>query len=264
MRSIFHYLLFSTALAIVAASFSASSTAKDIKVVTEYLAPFQIKNHDGSLGGFATEIVNRLFDITNETSDIRVLPWARAYRIGLSRPNTLIYSMAKTSARYDKFHWIGKVKSERFFVWGLRSKFSQPVNSIEQLKKYRVAVSKSYNSADYVKNNGYRNIHYTTRDQQSLGMLFKGRTDILVSSELVLKQLTMSAEFDFSQLIKLADVPELNNDLAIAYSQSSDIELVQRFRLAYKHLEDSGELQRLRDRWQVYDDLPIMSDPIKK
>jgi len=251
-------LLFSVILCVVALSFSEPSEAQEVEVVTEYLAPFQIRNEDGSLGGFATDIVNRLFDITNDSPNVNVLPWARAYRIALSRPNTLIYSIAKTSQRSNKFTWVGKVKSERFFVWGLRDNFTQPLGSIEDTKGYTLAISKSYNSAIYAENNGFRNIHYTTRDRQSIGMLFKKRVEIIISSEQVIKQVIMSHGYDFSKLIKLADVPALNNELSIAFSKGSEADLIRRFRLAYIYLDDSGELQRLREKWQVFDDQSLV------
>jgi len=233
------------------------SHAKEVEVVTEYLPPFQIKNADGTLGGFSTDIVNRLFDITNDTARINVLPWTRAYSIALARPNTLVYSIVNTPQRRDQFHWVGKVKSERFFVWGLRENFAAPFTATQHAKDYSVAVTKQYHSANYVKNNGFADAYYTTRDSQSVGMVFKGRAEITLSSELVIKQISLSHGYDFSKLIKLADVTELNNDLSIAFSQGSDPDLVKRFQLAYQYLEQSGELQQLREKWQVFDDRPL-------
>ena len=231
--------------------------AQDVLVVTEYLAPFQIKNEDGSLGGFATEIVERLFDITNDIPHYNVLPWVRAYRVALTKPNILVFSLAKTQERNDKFQWVGKVKAERFFIWGLRSQFSKRFDSVEQAKHYRVGTSKSYSSAIYLANNGFTNIYYTSQDRQTIGMLYKKRIEILVSSELVLQKLAEKHGHDFSQLIKLANVTELNNDLSIAFSQGSDTGLIKRFRLAYQYLEQSGELAALGKKWQVFDDPPL-------
>ena len=73
------------------ASFCAQS--KEIKVVTELLEPYQIKKPDGSLGGFSTDVVDALFEITKDLAEIKIMPWARAYEIALSKPNILIYSI---------------------------------------------------------------------------------------------------------------------------------------------------------------------------
>lgn len=235
-----------------------SGQAKAVETVTEYYAPLQVKNDDGTLGGFATEIVNRLFDITNEDQKLNILPWARAYRIALQQPNTLIYSIAKTPARLELFDWVGKIKSERYFVWGLRARFNKPLESLEQAKTLRVAVPKSYQSATYLSENGFEQIYHTSQNRQAVGMLFKKRVDIIVSSEIVLRSLAQKYGYDFSKMIKLVNVSELNHDLNIAFSRGSDDALVKRFRLAYDYLEKSGELDELRDKWQVYDDRPLL------
>jgi len=126
--------------------------------------------------------------------------------------------------------------------------------------KLWVATSKAYNSAQYVESNGFKHIYYTTQDRQSIGMLYKGRVDILIRSELVLQQLAEKYGHDFSKLIKLANVVELNNELSIAFSHGSDPALVNRFRQAYLYLQNSGELDQLRQTWRVYDDMPLSTN----
>ncbi len=227
--------------------------ANKIEVVTEYLSPFQVRNHDGTLGGFSTAIVNRLFSMTGYVADIKVLPWARAYRIGLKKPNVLIYSIAHTQLRDKKFIWLGKVKYERFFIWGMREKFLDEFTSLEQAKNYRISVSKGYNSAIYLKDNNFNKINLTTRDEQNVGMLFKGRSEILLTSELVLASLVDKLQLDGDRLIKLFEVPELHHDLEIAFSLGSDPVLVASFQAAFRQLETSGELARLKKLWSIYD-----------
>ncbi|NRA59495.1 MAG: ABC transporter substrate-binding protein [Psychrobium sp.] len=231
-------------------------SAHKIEVVTEYLSPFQVRNHDGTLGGFSTAIVHRLFSLTGHVADIRVLPWARAYRIGLKKPNVLIYSIAHTKPRDKKFIWLGKVKNERFFIWGMREKFSDEFTSLEQAKNYRISVSKGYNSAIFVKENNFNKINLTTRAKQNVGMLFKGRSEILLSSELVLASLVNTLQLDGDRLIKLFEVVELHHDLEIAFSLGSDPALVASFQAAFRQLETSGELTRLKKLWRIYDDNP--------
>ena len=60
-----------------------------VKVVTEYLPPFQIRMIDGSLSGYGTEVIAELFKITGDTPDVQVLPWARAYANARKKPNVL-------------------------------------------------------------------------------------------------------------------------------------------------------------------------------
>lgn len=89
---------------------------KPLKIVTEYLKPYQIKNEDGSLGGYGTDIVQALLTLTNKKADIAVLPWARAYRMALNEPNVLIFSIARTPHRENLFQWIGTIKSHQIYM----------------------------------------------------------------------------------------------------------------------------------------------------
>ena len=43
-----------------------ASYGETIKVVTEYLPPFQIIDNNGKLSGYATEVVNELFLLTGD------------------------------------------------------------------------------------------------------------------------------------------------------------------------------------------------------
>jgi polar amino acid transport system substrate-binding protein len=235
-------------------SVNVPSHAQTIKVVTEYLAPYQVKNKDGSLGGYGTEVVNRLFELTNKTPNIHILPWARAYRIALSEPNVLVYSMARTHAREHLFSWVGTLKTQRFYMWGLPHKFPHSLTSIEQAKQYRISVSKDYDSAHYLKEKNFPYLYFTTRDTQNAGMLLKERADIILSSESVLATIIQEQSYPLSQFKKLIEVKELNTDLSIAFSNNSDKKLVNCFKMAFNSLIDTGELAKMKLKWGIVDE----------
>ena len=62
---------------------STSSIAKQL-VVTEILPPYQFYQENNVLSGFSVEVLEALFKITNDDADLKVLPWARAYRTALN------------------------------------------------------------------------------------------------------------------------------------------------------------------------------------
>jgi len=234
--------------------FAVSVYGQTITVVTEYLAPYQIKNEDGSLGGFGTEVVNRLFELTNETPKTHVLPWARAYRMALNEPNVLIYSIARTPVREELFTWIGTLKTQRFFMWGLPHKFPKTLTSIEQAKQYRISVSKDYDSAIFLQQRNFPYLSFTTRDTQNVGMLIKERVDIILSSSSVLSQIINKQSYSPSNFKKLLEVKELNSHLSVAFSRNSDKKLVNRFKVAFKYLTETGELQKIKQKWGIIDE----------
>ena len=240
-------------IAILFFSALCSADHRTVKVVTEYLAPYQIKNDDGSLGGFSTDVINALFDQTQDQANIHVLPWARAYEMARTEPNVMIYSIAHTSARSAQFQWVGSLKKERLYFWGLKSRFSAPVDDYNTLKHMKVAASRYSNVAEFLENETFKNIYHLIKEDQNMLMLYRQRVDLIVATELTLITRAKKLGLDFDKIIKLKEVSELNNDLCIAFNLQSSPELVQQYKEAFTKLATSGALQKLKDKWQITD-----------
>ena len=231
--------------------YCSSLVAKPITVVTEYLPPFQIKKEDGSLSGYSTAVVNRLFELTDLRSTVHVLPWARAFLMAKKEPNVLIYSMIRTKERESQFQWVGNLQTQHFHLWGLKKNFSQPLTSLEEAKAYRISTSKGYSADYFLKVNGFTNVSLTSRDTQNVGMLFKERVDIISGPALFLKYMVADLGYDATQLQRLHEVKELNKDMSIAFSKDTDPKLVRRFKVAFNYLEKTGELAKIKRQWGI-------------
>lgn len=245
------YTIFSMILAGLLSPISLAMVQK-IDVVTEYLEPYQTQNTDGSLGGFSTEVINALFLLTNDKANIQVMPWARAYEIGLHQPNTLIYSIARTSSREKKFHWIGALKEERLYFWGLKKDFPKSDYSVSELRDYRIAVSRNSNTAHYIINQQFNNIYQLSNERQNMKMLFIGRVDLILATEITIKTRSKNLSLEFNKLRKLTEVAALNNKLSIAFSLNTTQELIQKYQTAYQELIISGQLDHLKRKWALH------------
>jgi len=230
-----------------------STKKTTIKVVTEYLAPYQVKNADGSLGGMATEIMHSLFTQLNEEANVHVMPWARAYAMAKKNKNTLIYSIAHTPLRSDQFQWVGKIMEERLYFWGLKSKFSDQVDDIEQLKDFKVAASRYSNVAQYLIDNKFYNIHQLIKEEQNMQMLYKNRVDLIVATKLTLKNRALRLGLNFDDIHPIIEVDELNNDLCFAFSLNTDEVVVARYQNAYRQLQQRGVIDDIKYKWGVID-----------
>lgn len=239
-----------TASIIMSASFFVQT--QEINVVTEYLEPYQIINNDGSLGGFSTEVVNALFSITKDQANIQVMPWARAYEVGLNQPNTLIYSIARTKVRENKFKWIGALKKERLYFWGLKKHFTKTDYQVPELKNYKIAVSRHSNTAQYIIGQNFTNIYQLANERQNMDMLFKDRVDLILATQITIETRAKKLGYDFNELQKLNEVEALNNKLSIAFSLDTSPELIKKYQMAFQQLVDSGQLDKLKEKWQLY------------
>ena len=248
---LYSYLFLFNTLFLSAEAHAESNEKSSIKVVTEYIEPYQIKNADGSLGGFSTDVVNALFEKVGKQSEIYVMPWARAYEIAQREKEVMIFSIARSPRREPNFHWVGKLVTERLFFWGLKDVFPFQVDSVDLLRPYSIAASRHSNVAQYLHDHGFSKVRRLIREDQNMRMLFSKRIDLIVANEVSVRRRAENLGLDFNDLQKLIEVPELNNDLSVAFSLKTSPELVKEFQQAMTELEQEGVIEGFRQKWQI-------------
>ncbi|MBA6378796.1 MULTISPECIES: ABC transporter substrate-binding protein [unclassified Colwellia] len=225
--------------------------AEVIEVVTELLEPYQIKNPDGSLGGFSTDVVEALFKITEDHPKIQVMPWARAYDVALHNPNVLIYSIAHTKLRNKKFHWIGALKEERLYFWGLKKHYPKTNYKVSALKNRKIAVSRNSNSAQYLIAQDFSNIYQLANERQTMNMLFIDRVDLILATQITIETRAKNLGYDFNELQRLNEVAALNNKLSIAFSLNTSPTLIKKYQTAFQQLVTTGQLAKIKEKWKL-------------
>ena len=225
-----------------------------IKVVTEYLEPYQIQNPDGSLGGFSVDVVQALFKHIDKTPNFNVMSWARAYAVAKAEKNVMIFSIAHTPARDDLFQWVGSLTEERLYFWGLKTQFSEQIDNIEILKELKIAVSRYSNAAQYLIDNNFYNIYQLIKEDQNMLMLYKGRVDLIVATKLTLQKRAKKLGLNFDDLQLIKEVNELNNDLSIAFNLNSDPVLVKKFQQGFEDIRKNGTLANIVEKWKINDE----------
>lgn len=97
-------------------------------------------------------------------------------------------------------------------------------------------MSKGYGSIYYLESNGFKNLIFTARDTQNIGLLFKECVDIVIAPEFLIRNIVEDLGFSMNKVMKLREVVSLNKELCIAFSKRSDPRLVKRFRMAFRYL----------------------------
>jgi polar amino acid transport system substrate-binding protein len=225
--------------------------AADIRVVTEYRSYYQLQKDDGSLGGYGTEVVQALFALTGDTPKFEVNPWGRSLYEAQNNNNVLIYSMAFNPERALQFDCVAELDREQLFFWALKSNILQPLQTLNDLRPYHIAVSTASNPDHYLTAQGVKNLLRTATPQQALGMLFKQRADMIISTERSARQRANDLGYDGSQLKKVFEIKELNHPLCAAFNKDSDAELRQRYRQAFSTLQQNGTLAQIKRRWKL-------------
>ncbi|MCG7532539.1 transporter substrate-binding domain-containing protein [Psychrobium sp. MM17-31] len=158
------------------------SAEPPLLVVTEDLWPFNYLE-DNQIKGSATTLVKQLLEQADMDYTLALLPWARSYQMARTKPNVMIYTINHTASRHDKFHWIThipvKVESN-FYALADHKLAPQTKESIKQLRI--AALIDSVNDAFLVRNK-FEKVSRVSRITQSVGMLKRGRVDLVISSE---------------------------------------------------------------------------------
>lgn len=128
--------------------------ANTLTVVTELSPPFQTFE-DGHIGGSATEKVRDFLNRSQIPFQINIYPWARAFHIAQNQPNTMIYAIAKTPTRLEKFHWFIPVYDFQPYLVGLSNDKTLVIEDLEQAKTKAIAVQRNDFAHDYLLSQGF-------------------------------------------------------------------------------------------------------------
>ena len=215
-----------------------------ITLVTEDLWPLNYLEA-GELKGTAPPVVFKLLAKAGLDYELRVLPWARAYKIAKEQPNVVIFSMHRTPARETKFRWIGLVAKPDKVSLFRRTSRPLTITTLNDARTYSVAAKIGDRNYEYLVEQGFDKVHPVSTTSQCIQMLMRGRIDLIIGHEQIIRhymaQLSLSAD-DIKPVLSLP-----TDALFVAASLQTSPALYQRLLTAYRALEASGELAHLQE-----------------
>ena len=108
---------------------------------TEAYPPYNYAD-DNILRGIAVDmLVIASLDTAQpvQRAQIRLQPWARAYRTTLSTPNTVLFSTTRTAEREKLFKWAGPISTTRVVLLARKDRKIH-IQSAADLQRYRIGV----------------------------------------------------------------------------------------------------------------------------
>ncbi len=113
----------------------------DLTLMTESLPPLNFEQN-GKLKGISVDLMDEMLRMTGSgltRNDIRLMPWARAYRDILENENTVLFLMNRNRARESLFKWVGPVIPIDYVMIAKKERGIR-INSNDDLKNYRIGV----------------------------------------------------------------------------------------------------------------------------
>jgi polar amino acid transport system substrate-binding protein len=140
---------------IVLVLLAGSAAAEPVTVVTEQWPPYNYAEN-GEIRGVMTEIVRATLETAGIPHEIRVYPWARAYKVAKNRKNVLIYSIFKLPNRERHFQWIPiSGLSTKMYLFRPRFRDNIRVDSLEDARRYRIGVTRETSTHHFLLAHGF-------------------------------------------------------------------------------------------------------------
>lgn len=111
--------------------------AAAITAYTEDLPPLNFQQ-GGQLTGYASELLTAMTARAGIPLHQQLLPWARAYTLVQSTPDTLLFSTVRTSEREPLFRWVGPISPRRVYLYRLEKRHDIHLSHRGQLRQWRV------------------------------------------------------------------------------------------------------------------------------
>lgn len=229
-----------------------SCSKEDNKIIalTENYPPYSYCYNDSVLG-FSTEIVRELFNSINVTENIKVMKWNDAYKIALTKPNTIIFSLARVKEREDLFHWIGKITKAEANCFALKNTSFKDSINYKDLSAYRFNVVENSYTSNFLLEKGIKltDENYSLSPQEMVNKLVMNKSDMIITNNLVFNFTVLSMGYYVSDFQEVFKIPELDTVYYLAISKNSDIELVEKLQASYDSLNSLGIINNIVEKY---------------
>ncbi|MDO6463500.1 substrate-binding periplasmic protein [Pseudoalteromonas carrageenovora] len=212
------------------------ANAKDSYLVVTELAPPNQVLVDGQVMGPSTELIREIFKNAKLSPDIRMYPWARAYKVARELKNTFIYSLARTPEREDKFYWIAPIGHFKLGFIALSERDDIHIKNTQQAKSYKIAMQRNDFSTQTLMELGF-NVVLTSDIQKSYNLLLAKKVDLIVDDPLFMRQMSDYLKLDPEYLKFVYKVDELTVDAYLAANKKTDINLVNALQKSFLQIK---------------------------
>jgi polar amino acid transport system substrate-binding protein len=239
-----------------AALLSGFAFPSHLNIYTEISPPDEYLNPSGGLEGFAVEIVREIQKRVGNADPIEVVPWIRGYQEIQTRPDVVLFSMAKTEDRDPLFQWVGPLReTENAFF--LRADSTTVISNLEDAKKLKlIGVYKEDVRDLYLTKAGFQNLDRSVDTMIMLKKLMSGRIDGMVTSTQGIDSFIKAAGYKPDDIKK--SLTFLKTRLYIAFSKGAPDLAVASWSKALEAMKKDGTFERIYHNY--YSGQPLLAE----
>ncbi|MCG8616566.1 MAG: transporter substrate-binding domain-containing protein [Desulfobacterales bacterium] len=240
-----YFIFFCLLLTVIC--FSSPVSAGRLTILTEDSPPGNFIDESGQLTGSCVEIVREIMRRLGHEEKIRVLPWARAYKMVLQNPDMMLFSTTRTVQRENLFKWVGPLLQIEW-VFLARKDSGMTITSLDDARTVnRIGTYREDAREQFLLSKGFSNLHPANEMRHLLRMLNKNRLDLVATAKVAYsphrrKNPVPMDNFRIAHTFK-------NVALYMAFSKMTDDKIVDQWQQAYTELEDEGFITAVRQKW---------------
>jgi len=222
---------------------SARCRAEPLQIFTDDSPPVTV-SRSGAPAGWAVEVVREIERRVGETAEIRLVPWARAYRAGLHEPNVALFATMWTEERAPLFRWVGPLQTLHMSFYG-RARDGIEITSTDDARRFKsIGVTRQFAVDEELTRLGFANLDRVERPSQMIEKLLAGRNEVFASDEgfvspAVLGALNVAAD----AIVKKYEFK--TTQTYIAFSIGTPPETAQAWQTALDEMRADGTFDRL-------------------
>jgi len=227
----------------------------DITLVTEHYPPYQIVELNNTITGFTAELMTEVMKRGQYTYSLDSYPWTIAYNFALQKPNHCIFSIARIPSRENFFRWIGKVTNDnKAIVWGLKGNQNYQINSLEDVKRHRVAVKRNNAPHQALLDKGFiegENLYVLDNANALINVLYsRAEIDFIVADDITIAYRAKLAGVDINLLQRVFEIDNLWSDFYLACNRETDEKIISKLTLVIEGIHKDGTYHRLLNKWK--------------
>jgi len=225
----------------------AVAKAEPVHAVAEEDAVLHYTAPGGEVAGPGAKLVREVLRRAGLQYDLKIYPWPRACMMAQTQSNILIFSMARTREREDKFKWVGEVIPVEFRLIKLKSRTDITLRTLDDARKYSIGVINQDVAHRFFVKKGFLadKLDLAPNSDLNLEKLLLGRTDLMVASASNPRSICRHKPNACDKIDTVFKIDEMKTSLYMAFSEATPDSVVTRARHAYDTMRADGTWDRI-------------------
>ena len=221
-------------------------SATELQLLTEENPPLNY-SENGVPKGLSVDVVRGIQRRLGNTDSIKVLPWARAYRLATTEPNVALFGTARSATREDQFQWVGPLATAIASFYSKAGSGLQ-IASMEDAKKgSRILVVRDFYTHQMLVKLGFNNLELVSNPETMVRMAVHDRAPLMFVGNVTLPELLEKADAKRSDVELVYTVTSIQT--YIAFSLGTPREVVSAWQAALDAMKRDGSYNAIYAKW---------------